>query len=516
MTDLAPIVLFVYNRPWHTERTLEALAANALSDQSILYIYCDGPKDTDTDSSLDAIREVLRIVRKKQWCKEVHVIERQTNVGLATNIIDGVSDIVSKYQKVIVLEDDLVTSKGFLKYMNDALDFYEDNKKVMHISGYMFPHNEELPETFFFNVPLCWGWGTWSDSWELFRNDARFLWEEIRNKKLFTDLDRFGGDHLSSQLAHNISGKLTTWFIKWHASVLLHEGFTLYPGKSLVDNIGFDATGVHNGKIDKFSNTALMDSIRVEEIPVEENTKAAEIIKDFYENLHNPSHSKPRRSTFKKWFKNKIRALFFRIFPDVHRGKQSESRIKKRNTYLGKNTKIYPDARLSNSIIGNYTYIAENSIVNNTIIGKYCSIGPNFMAGWGIHPTNGISTHPMFYSTRKQNGMSLCDKDKIEEVLPIEIGNDVFIGMNVTVLDGVVIGDGAVIGAGAVVSKNIPPYAIAVGNPIKIIKYRFEEDIIKQLLKLKWWNFSDQDLPLIEEHFFNVQLYLEKINKRTN
>jgi virginiamycin A acetyltransferase len=180
------------------------------------------------------------------------------------------------------------------------------------------------------------------------------------------------------------------------------------------------------------------------------------------------------------------------------------------NSTSGNNVKLYPPYRIVNSEIGNYTYIAENSILHNTNVGKFCSIGPNLLCGWGIHPTNGLSTHPMFYSTKKQNGISLSDIDKVEETKRIYIGNDVFIGMNVSILDGVKIGDGAVIGAGALVSKDIPAYAVAVGNPIKIIKYRFDESTIEQLLQIKWWEFKHEDLHLIEKHFFEVDEFVKK------
>lgn len=145
-----------------------------------------------------------------------------------------------------------------------------------------------------------------------------------------------------------------------------------------------------------------------------------------------------------------------------------------------------------------------------TEIGKFCSIGPNFFCGWGVHPMDGISTSPMFYSTLKQNGMTLSLVDKVEERKNIRIGNDVFIGANVTVLDGVTIGDGAVIGAGAVVSKDIPPYAIAVGCPIRILRYRFDEEIRKKLLSIKWWNFDDEKLHDVENYFFEINRFIEE------
>lgn len=181
-----------------------------------------------------------------------------------------------------------------------------------------------------------------------------------------------------------------------------------------------------------------------------------------------------------------------------------------KETHIGKDVKIYRPSHINNSEIGDYTYISTNAYISMTHIGNYCSIGPNLFCGWGIHPTNGISTSPMFYSQNKQNGISLTDIDRIKERKPIFIGNDVFIGANVTILDGVTIGDGVIIGAGAVVSKDIPDYAIAVGCPIKIIRYRFNEDQISALKRIQWWNFEEEKLQDIEKMFFDVDEFIKK------
>lgn len=181
---------------------------------------------------------------------------------------------------------------------------------------------------------------------------------------------------------------------------------------------------------------------------------------------------------------------------------------------IGKHVMIKPPAHIGpTTTIGDYTIIARNAIISRTSIGKCCSLGPNLFCGWGIHPSNGISSHTMFYSTKKQSGITLSKEDKIVEQKPIQIGNDVFVGANVTILDGVTIGDGAMIGAGAVVSKDIPPYAIAVGNPIKIVKYRFDEDIIKKLQKIQWWNFPEEQLQDVERMFFDIEGFVEKYYK---
>lgn len=180
------------------------------------------------------------------------------------------------------------------------------------------------------------------------------------------------------------------------------------------------------------------------------------------------------------------------------------------NSNISKYSELKKPYKILNSQINDFTYLSTNSYVNLASIGKFCSIGPNFLCGWGIHPTNGISTSPMFYSTKKQNGTTLSGEDKVEERKPIKIGNDVFIGANVTVLDGITIGDGAVIGAGAVVSKDIPPYAVAVGCPVQVIKYRFDEPAIESLLNIKWWEFEDEKLADVEKMFFQVVEFIQK------
>ncbi|MGM9506781.1 CatB-related O-acetyltransferase [Larkinella sp. GY13] len=188
-------------------------------------------------------------------------------------------------------------------------------------------------------------------------------------------------------------------------------------------------------------------------------------------------------------------------------------RVSFTSSKLGDNVKLYKPYKIDNAVIGSYSYIAENSIISETIIGKFCSIGPNLVCGWGIHPISGISTAPMFYSTCKQNGITLSLFDKIIERKRISIGNDVFIGANVTILDGVTIGDGAIIGAGAVVSKDIPPYAIAVGVPIQVLKFRFENDTIEKLMQIKWWDSDEGVLKDLEAMFFKINDFVDKYAK---
>lgn len=215
------------------------------------------------------------------------------------------------------------------------------------------------------------------------------------------------------------------------------------------------------------------------------------------------------------FFRKRRRAWLLKMLPEL-------GNLIEQNTYyfdkikscnISRKSKLYSPYHISNCSIGDYTYISVNSRISMTDIGKFCSIGPNFVCGYGIHPTDGVSTSPIFYSTHKQNGTTFSKEEKTQERKRINIGNDVFIGVNVTVLDGVTIGDGAIIGAGAVVSKDIPPYAIAVGCPIRIIKYRFKEETINEFLRLKWWDKNMDCLNLVEKHFLNPDDFLKEANK---
>ena len=183
-------------------------------------------------------------------------------------------------------------------------------------------------------------------------------------------------------------------------------------------------------------------------------------------------------------------------------------RSERHKVRTGKYTKVNAPYFLHGVSLGDYSYIAKNSSVSNCAIGKFCSIGPNFCCGLGLHPTNGISTAPMFYSITRQNGMTLCKENKVEESKQTIIGNDVFIGANVTVLDGVRISDGVVIGAGAVVVDDIPPYAIVVGVPAKVVKYRFDEKTIETLLEKRWWDGIEEELQKVERNFWDVEAFV--------
>ena len=284
----APIVLFVYNRPDHTKRTLEALEKNQLSDQSYLYIYADGLKEGATEKEINNIESVKKLLHSRQWCKEVQIIEREENWGLANNIVDGVTSVVNKYGKVIVLEDDIFTSPGFLQYMNDALDLYQKENKVKHISAYqpvLGRSREQLPKNFFLKFMSCWGWGTWQRAWADLILDPIMLISKISQTN---KLDEFNLDNtisLSGQLEDNITGKIQTWAAKWAASIFIQEGLCLYPNQSLVENIGLDGSGEHCGKDSKKKHSVcLTNAVEVKKISITESQVGRKYLTRFYNN----------------------------------------------------------------------------------------------------------------------------------------------------------------------------------------------------------------------------------------
>lgn len=302
MHDLAPIVLFVYNRPGHTLKTLEALSENDLAQESHLFIYADGPKQQATVEELKKIQEVEKILNQKAWLGKITIVKRNSNYGLADNIIQGVSSVLDEFGKVIVLEDDIVTSKGFLKYMNDALFLYKDENRVMHISGYMFPVNITLPETFFYNQASCWGWATWKRSWDKYNASASELLSAIQRSDNVSHFNINDSYNFFGQLKNNAEGRLKTWAVKWHASVYLSKGLCLHPSKSLVANIGMDNSGVNSHANTAFE-TLMASYIAVKPITLKENQAARKAVGKFYRSM------RPSKNTFVKRIFLKLKKL---------------------------------------------------------------------------------------------------------------------------------------------------------------------------------------------------------------
>ena len=168
---------------------------------------------------------------------------------------------------------------------------------------------------------------------------------------------------------------------------------------------------------------------------------------------------------------------------------------------LEKNASVYPGSSLYEVNLGRFSYVGRDSVVGRTRFGSFCSCGPSLLVGSGDHPSDYISSSPLFYSTLKQCGISFADRDYFDELKETIIGNDVWIGARVFIKDGVNIGHGAIIGAGAVVVDDVPDYAVIGGVPARIIRFRFSDEIISQLLDIKWWDWSDEHLQKAQIHF---------------
>jgi acetyltransferase-like isoleucine patch superfamily enzyme len=184
------------------------------------------------------------------------------------------------------------------------------------------------------------------------------------------------------------------------------------------------------------------------------------------------------------------------------------------NCDLKKNITIYSDCILDRVTIDRFSYIASRSTLSFVSIGKFCSIGPELICGYGDHPSHFISTNPVFFSTLKQCGYSFTDRDIYTERKKIEIGNDVWIGARVFIKDGIKIGNGAIIGAGAVVVKDVPDYTIVGGVPARIIRQRFTQPIIDRLLRIQWWNWSEEKLRKMQPYFNqeNLSYFFDRVD----
>lgn len=277
---LAPIVLFVYDRLDHTKQTLEALQQNQLAKDSELFIYSDASKNDKSSLHVKNVRDYIQTI---DGFKKVTIIERDQNWGLANSIIDGVTSIVNQYGKIIVLEDDLVTSPYFLKFMNESLDMYKNELQVASIHGYIYPING-LPDTFFIRGSDCWGWATWSDRWKIFEPDGQKLFDELKKRKLQREADFNSSYAYTKMLKDQIKGKNSSWAIRWYISAFLKDMLTLYPGQSYVQNIGLDGMGTHCGVTDVYNVNLTMNE-NFEKIVVIESKEAKMKIEHYFRSI---------------------------------------------------------------------------------------------------------------------------------------------------------------------------------------------------------------------------------------
>lgn len=268
----APILLFVYNRPEHLKRTVEALKKNVLASESELYIYSDAPRTEEDNNNVAQVRKYIRTIT---GFRNIHITEREHNWGLAKSIIEGVSSQIAIHGKVIVLEDDLITAPYFLKFMNDALEMYKEDEKVGHIQGCDFTQDTSLPDTFFIKWTGSWGWATWERAWKHFNPDGKALLRQLEERKLTYKFDFNGKYGYTRMLRRQIEGKNNSWAIRWNASLFLDDMLSLNVGKSLVQNEGFDGSGTNCGGGGLYASNLYMNELKVERISeIKENDSA--------------------------------------------------------------------------------------------------------------------------------------------------------------------------------------------------------------------------------------------------
>jgi len=241
----APVALFIYNRPEHTSRTLEALRKNENASATDLYVFADGPKSNATENDLAAIKKARDVVSSVHGFRNVILSFSEINLGLAGSIVKGINTVLEKSNTVIVLEDDVLTSTGFLSFCNSALDKYQNETNVSAISGYLFPVKTEKTEAFFLSLVCCWGWATWKRAWKMYEPDPEKLIKGIEEKNCSRQFNLNNSYPYFDLLKQQLDKKGDSWAIRWYASSFLGNKLMLYPPESLTQNIGMDGSGSH-------------------------------------------------------------------------------------------------------------------------------------------------------------------------------------------------------------------------------------------------------------------------------
>lgn len=294
---LAPILVFCYNRINHLQSVINSLLANEEASQSDLIIYSDGPKE---QKNIDAVRTVREYIGSLSGFKSVKVIEQAKNLGLANSVILGVTEVVNQYGKVIVVEDDMQVAPYFLRFMNDGLNKYQDDSNVGCICGYLYPVKETVPDAFFIYGADCGAWATWKDQWALFEPDGQKIMDDLIAKKLSWKFDFDGSFPYTRMLEDQIAARNNSWAIRWYGSAFLKNKLTLYPGKSLAQDIGFDNSGTHCSNDNSHDVDLYLGPIEIKNIPVEQSKQGHHAFKKFFFTLKKWTGFKFIRKRFKQ------------------------------------------------------------------------------------------------------------------------------------------------------------------------------------------------------------------------
>lgn len=280
----APVVLFVYKREKHVQKVLEALDANILADQSSLFIFSDGYKDDTEKMEVEKVRNCVRQYEKNNRFQQVTVYEMDKHCGLANSIIAGVTRIINDYGKVIVLEDDLITSKDFLMYMNDALNYYVSEKSVWSIAGYT-PNMKEL-SSYHKDVYVCmragsWGWATWQDRWDSIDWDVKDYSQYKKDKKKQKQFKK-RGYNMPEMLDLQMQGKKDSWAIIFCYEQFKQNKVTINPTVSKIKNIGVDGSGTHKANTNHWDVALSQVTQKTDFIPPEIDKKMVKAYYNFF------------------------------------------------------------------------------------------------------------------------------------------------------------------------------------------------------------------------------------------
>lgn len=259
-------------------KTLTGLLQNEYAKDTDLFIYSDNYRSHNEKYSVSEVRKYISSIT---GFKSLTIVKRKENLGLARSIVGGVSDILKNHEGVIVLEDDIVPSPHFLHYMNEALRIYKNADAVGSIHAYSYPCPNPLPDTFFLRDADCWGWGTWKNSWNLFEENGQTLLDKILKSELSYQFDLDGTYPFTQMLRDQISGRNDSWAIRWHASMFLANKLCLYPGKSLVKNIGCDGSSTNCQQTSKFDSAESEIPITIKKIKLNESSTARDSFIEF-------------------------------------------------------------------------------------------------------------------------------------------------------------------------------------------------------------------------------------------
>lgn len=294
--EFAPIVVFAYRRPDHLQRCLAALSAATGARESQLIVFCDGPRDEPERAPVERTREVARAA---SGFASVEVVEAARNKGLATSVIEGVTHVLADRETVIVVEDDLVVSEDFLAFMNQGLSLYREDERVISIHGFLPAVEAPMPQSFFLRGADCWGWATWREAWQTANFDGSALLGQLRKHPDRSQFDFGGAYPYLKMLQDQVNGVVDSWAIRWYASAFLNDRYTLYPGVSLVANIGMEGSGTHLGDVDALHSRAGRLTLPLREIGVADNTAARHAIARAFEGKSGPQ----------RWVKRILRGM---------------------------------------------------------------------------------------------------------------------------------------------------------------------------------------------------------------